>query len=64
MTKRVARHGGAPAPYTKDKKIPYTYNQTPLHKEGKGVAVTTENVRKFEERLGIKRHFQPRETIY
>lgn len=35
--------------------VPFQYGSTPLHREGQGVPVTPDNVRKFEERLGVKR---------
>lgn len=54
MTKQVARHGGSPAPYTKQKKIPYSYSQVPLHKEGKGIAATAASFKRFAERHGIR----------
>jgi len=65
MTKQVARHGGNPAPYTKQKKVPFNYNQVPLHKEGMGAAVTKENFRRFAERHGIVWPVpKPRTKIY
>ncbi len=45
----------AVSPYTKYSKRPYKYNQTPLHKEGKGIPTTAKNIREFDERLGIKK---------
>jgi hypothetical protein len=46
-------HSRAPAPYTKYKKRPHTYPNTPLHKPAEGLTPTAENVRKFRARLGI-----------
>jgi len=52
MPKRTARHGGAPAPYTKQRKIPYHYAGVPLNKSAEGVAPTRKNLIAFYTRLG------------
>lgn len=52
MTKRTAHHGGSPAPYTKQRKTRYRYEQTPLHNSMEGVKVTRKNLIAFYTRLG------------
>jgi len=51
MTKRTARYGGAPAPYTKQRKIPYHYAGVPLNKSTEGTAPTRKNLIAFYTRL-------------
>jgi len=52
MSKRTARYGGAPAPYTKQQKTPYRYDGVPLNKSDVGTAPTRKNLIAFYTRLG------------
>lgn len=53
MTKKVARHGGAPAPYTKQRKTRYTYEGVPLHNSQEGLPVTQATKARFAAKHGI-----------
>lgn len=49
----TARHGNAPAPYTKYDKAPHRYTMVPLHRVSQGLPITTANCRRFATRHGI-----------
>ncbi len=47
----------AKSTYQKHKKRPFKYDQTPLHRPGEGIPVTSRNVQAFNARLNITPDF-------
>ena len=54
ISKKLRDRRSGMSSYHRHGKIPYKYSTTPLHKLGEGAVISTENIARFNERLGIK----------